>query len=198
MSLSSQTNSEDIYFDRKFQAYGKRIHPGEYKLVDNPDQMLTTILGSCVAACIRDPLLELGGMNHFLLPDEGEAKSIASDATRYGNHAMELLINDLLKLGCKRERFEVKVFGGANVSSMNVTIGDQNAEFIMDYIEQEALNLLAHDLGGSQARRIFYFPKTGKVSRFLFAGTDEINKRENEHQKSIKRSRPEIDVELFA
>lgn len=194
---------QDVYFDKKFNVQGKRVQPGEYKIIDTPDQMLTTILGSCVAACIRDPKLGIGGMNHFLLPEERKSaqsatQSIASDATRYGNHAMELLINDLLKLGCKRERFEVKVFGGANVSNMNVVIGQQNAEFILQYIKDEDLKLEAHDLGGHTARRIYFFPNTGKVSRFLFSDIDKVRQRETAHRNTLNVTEQTDDIELFS
>ena len=97
------------------EATAKRVHiiQGEYKVVSDPDVVLSTILGSCVAACLRDPVAGVGGMNHFLLPGSGNASLGGGDATRYGVHLMELLINGLLKKGARRDRLEAKVFGGA-------------------------------------------------------------------------------------
>ncbi|MEM7619436.1 MAG: chemoreceptor glutamine deamidase CheD [Pseudomonadota bacterium] len=197
VETSDMDERNDIYFDREFKAYAKRIQPGEYKIIDDSEQMLTTILGSCVAACIRDPILGIGGMNHFLLPEQSHAKKINSEATRYGNHAMELLINDLLKLGCKRDRFEIKAFGGASVSNMNVSIGEENSKFIMNYIQLESLKLESFDLGGKLARRICYFPKTGRVSRMFLIECNDVRKREIKHQKRIKNISDTSYVELF-
>ncbi len=193
--------SDDIYFDKKFGCKGLRVRPGEYKVSRDKDMMLVTILGSCVAACIRDPFLGIGGMNHFLLPESNGNSfgGVADEGTRYGNHAMELLINDLLKLGCKKERFEVKVFGGAHVGNMNVSVGQDNSDFIMQYIEQEVLNLVSHDLGGNRARKIHFFPETGRVARFLFQATSQskVTQREEQLKKTIEKPHSANDVELF-
>lgn len=193
--------SDDVYFDKKFDCKGLRVRPGEYKVLKDKDMMLVTILGSCVAACIRDPLMGIGGMNHFLLPESSGNSfgGVADEGTRYGNHAMELLINDLLKLGCKKDRFEVKVFGGAHVGNMNVSVGKDNADFILEYIKREALNLVSHDLGGNRARKIHFFPETGRVARFLFQATSQskVTQREEQLKKTIQKPPSSSDVELF-
>ena len=192
--------NEDIYFDKKFRCEGLRIRPGEYK-VSKDHMMLVTILGSCVAACIRDPLLGIGGMNHFLLPESNGNSfgGIADEGTRYGNHAMELLINDMLKMGCKKERFEIKVFGGAHVGNMNVSVGKDNADFILEYMDQEGLKLATHDLGGNRARKIHFFPDTGKVSRFLFQATSQskVTEREQQFKKNLEKPHDSGDIELY-
>ena len=176
MEQNSKINHrEGMTFDRKFGHFAKRILPGGYAVVTEKDEMLSTTLGSCVAACIRDPLFGIGGMNHFLLPESNEFSNTSSfsNGTKYGNNAMELLINELIKLGCNKKRFEVKVFGGAHVGSMNVSIGQDNSEFVLNYIEDEGMNLVSQDLGGKSARKIHFFPQTGRVARFLFEPTSD-------------------------
>ena len=187
-------------FDRKFNHYSMRVLPGDYAVVTEQDEMITTTLGSCVAACIRDPLFGIGGMNHFLLSDGGgftdHDKSHAS--MKYGNFAMELLINELIKKGCNKKRFEVKVFGGAHVGSMNVSVGEDNSKFILKYIEDEGLNLVSYDLGGNQARKINFFPHTGRVARYLFKPTSdhELNQQEKTLMKKATEDKSG-DIELF-
>lgn len=192
--------NEDIYYDKKFSCEGMRIRPGEYK-VTREHMMLVTILGSCVAACIRDPILGIGGMNHFLLPESNDNSfnGVADEGTRYGNYAMELLINDMLKMGCKKERFEIKVFGGAHVGNMNVSVGKDNADFILKYMEQEGLKISSHDLGGNRARKIHFFPDTGRVSRFLFQATSQsrVTEQEQQFKKTLEKPHDTGDVELF-
>ncbi len=194
-------DSPDIYFDKKFGCEGRRVRPGEYAICQKGQKMLVTILGSCVAACVRDPFLGIGGMNHFLLPEStaNNIAGIADEGTRYGNHAMELLINDLLKLGGKKDRFELKVFGGAHVGNMNVSVGEDNSNFIRRYIESEGLNLVSEDLGGNRARKIFFFPETGRVSRFLFQATSnsKVSQREREFKRSVETPKTISDIELF-
>jgi chemotaxis protein CheD len=126
-----------------------KVFPGEFYVTNKSDEVLVTILGSCVSACIRDPRLGIGGMNHFMLA-EGEAQSWGGDAksTRYGNFAMEKLVNELIKAGASRNSLEIKVFGGGNVTDTRNAIGTQNADFVMKYLDTEGLNCAAQDLGG--------------------------------------------------
>jgi chemotaxis protein CheD len=129
--------------------------------------VLTTVLGSCVSACIRDNKAGVGGMNHFMLPEDADpgSKSVAA-AMRYGAFAMEILINELLKAGARRERLEAKVFGGgavlANMTMLN--IGERNADFVLRYLQLEQVHIAAQDLRGNLPRRINYFPLTGRVT----------------------------------
>jgi chemotaxis protein CheD len=142
----------------------RRTHvvQGEFVVSNDPSEVLTTILGSCVAACIRDPLAGVGGMNHFLLP--GEA---GSDGLRYGVNAMELLVNGLLRLGGRRDRLEAKIFGGAQVMSGLSDIGAQNIIFAEQFFRDEGITLAGGSTGGVHARRLQFWPCSGR-SRQLF------------------------------
>ncbi len=152
------------YFDREFGKQAIKLLPNEY-YVSAEDVVLTTVLGSCVAACIRDEVAGVGGMNHFMLPDDDNAgpDRLLSASMRYGCYALEVLINDLLKMGARRERLEAKVFGGgavlANMTTLN--IGDRNADFVLRYLKTEEIRVAAQDLRGPHARRVSYFPKSG-------------------------------------
>ena len=149
------------YHDARFDTLTAKLLPTQYLVVDD-DTALTTTLGSCVAACIRDPLLGIGGMNHFLLPD---GQSGDGAPARYGSYAMELLINDLLKRGANRKRLEAKVFGGANVLKgfTSNPVGTRNAEFVRQYLTNEQIPIIAEDLCGIHPRRVWFFPTTGRV-----------------------------------
>lgn len=152
------------YRDPRFDAIAIKVFPGEHYVTDDAEEMLVTVLGSCVSACIRDPWRGIGGMNHFMLPEAGGAGwDTASASMRYGNVAMERLINDLLSRGSMRHRLEVKVFGGGNVLQGTSNIGHRNAEFVEDYLAAEKLPIAATHLRGNLPRRVHYFPATGKV-----------------------------------
>ncbi len=144
----------------------RRVHVGQgsHHVTGDPGVVLSTILGSCVAACVRDPVARVGGMNHFLLPaaPEGEAGD-----RRYGVQAMELLINGLLHLGARRDRLEAKVFGGARMAVGFSDIGAKNAEFVRRFLRDEDIRLVAESLGGDRARRLHFQPTTGKASQHL-------------------------------
>lgn len=150
------------------------ISQGEYKTSAHPGDVLSTVLGSCVAACIWDPVRALGGMNHFLLPashDTGNARSL-----RYGAHAMEMLINDLLKQGAVRAALQAKLFGGANMASNLGDIGASNARFAKTYLETEGIPCLAESLGGTNARRVLFRPATGHVRQMLVVNTELVER----------------------
>lgn len=141
---------------------------GEYAIVDDPDAILSTLLGSCVAVCMRDPVARVGGMNHFLLP--GDTAS-GSDSVKYGINAMELLVNGILQRGGMRSRLEAKLFGGAHVVRGVGSIGEQNAIFAERFLETEGIRSLGGSLGGGQARRLRYWPATGRARQLLIAGS---------------------------
>ncbi|MBO9357262.1 chemoreceptor glutamine deamidase CheD [Bordetella petrii] len=164
MSSRLDARATRHYFDSAFQCAAVKVLPNEYYVSAGEDLMISTVLGSCVAACIRDPQTGVGGMNHFMLP-EGDTESPASATMRYGAYAMEVLINELLKAGAARERLEAKVFGGGAVLSamQQLNIGERNARFVLDYLRTEGIPVLAQDLGDVHARRIGYFPRDGKV-----------------------------------
>jgi chemotaxis protein CheD len=177
-----------------------KIGPGDYSVTAAPDEMLVTILGSCVAVCMRDPLLGVGGMNHFLLPEsESGHWGGVSATTRYGNHAMETLINDIIAMGGARSRFEVKIFGGGHVIDSSMAIGQKNAEFAEEYLANEGMAVVAKHVGGFHPRRIHYFPQTGKVQmQLLKRGTDEtVFRQERDYQRKIAVRPVEGGVDLF-
>jgi len=140
---------------------------GEFHVASGDDVVLTTILGSCVAACIRDPVTGMGGMNHFLLP--GEA---GDEGMRYGVQSMELLLNALLRKGCKRERLEVKLFGGAHRFDGLSNVGGQNSDFAERFIRDEGLRHVGGSLRGDRARRIQFWPGSGRARQILLAPTE--------------------------
>jgi chemotaxis protein CheD len=150
----------------------KRVHiiQGEYKIANDPDVVLTTILGSCVAACLRDPVAGVGGMNHFLLPGTGGTGG--GDATRYGVHLMELLINGLLKQGARRDRLEAKIFGGAKTIASFSNVGEQNAAFAVQFLRDEGIRLLGQSTGGDSGRKVEFWPVSGRARQHPLSGAE--------------------------
>lgn len=141
---------------------------GEYAVVSEPDVVLTTILGSCVATCMWDPVAAVGGMNHFLLPGDGEA---SGDSMKYGVNSMELLINGLLQKGAARSRLQAKLFGGAHVIQNLGDIGAKNAEFAQRFLRLEGIHCAGQSLGGDRARRVRFWPITGRAGQMLLDST---------------------------
>lgn len=139
-----------------------RIFQGEYYVTNKENEVLSTVLGSCIAVCIRDPQIGFGGMNHFLLPFAA-SPSRNGFSLRYGTYSIERLINAIVTHGGVKERLEVKVFGGGNVLKGMAQIGSRNAEFVDDYMKREGLTVAARHLGGDFARRIRYYPTSGRV-----------------------------------
>ena len=145
-----------------------RVLPGEHYVTRN-HEIITTVLGSCISACIRDPDSGVGGMNHFILPGNTAANTskwgrMDCVDTRYGVAAMEVLINDILKQGSRRNRLELKLFGGGEVLQMNTSnVGSRNIEFAREFAQREELTIVSEDLGGQYPRKINYFPRSGKV-----------------------------------
>jgi chemotaxis protein CheD len=188
------------FFDTAHAAWMVKVFPGEFYVTRQPDEILVTVLGSCVSACIRDPIVGVGGMNHFMLAN-GRSGSWGDDmrSTRFGNFAMEKLINELIKAGCSRERMEIKVFGGGNVIDASTAVGSDNAQFVLRYLEAEGLRCSAEDLGGSHPRRIHYYPATGRVVRRLL-GTGEtyaVSREEREYADRLRSRQPAGEIHLF-
>ncbi|SKA37075.1 chemotaxis protein CheD [Consotaella salsifontis] len=146
------------------------IIQGEWKVEKGEDVCLTTLLGSCVAACIRDPGAGIGGMNHFLLPGSGEGSS-NSRAQSYGLYLMELLINGLLKKGARRNALEAKIFGGARTVDGLSDVGAKNAAFAKEFLANEGIPVVGGDLGGDRGRRIEYWPASGRARQILLDRT---------------------------
>jgi len=190
------------YWDRANEAFAAKILPGEY-YVTMREEWVVTVLGSCVSACIRDSIFAIGGMNHFMLPMRGDAGQCRatdlSDATRYGNFAMEHLINGILKNGGRRENLEIKLFGGGRVLAQMTDVGRRNIVFVRDYIETERLRIAAEDLGGVHPRKIMYNPLTGKVRMKLLRSmhNDTIIRRETEYMQELDEKPVAGEVELF-
>ena len=157
------------------EAAAKRVHiiQGEYKVVEDPDVVLTTILGSCVAACLRDPVAGVGGMNHFLLP--GTVGPNGGDATRYGVHLMELLINDMLKKGARRDRIEAKIFGGSKTIASFSNVGEQNVAFATQFLKDEGIRIVSSSTGGEHGRKIEFWPVSGRARQLPLSGAEIKN-----------------------
>lgn len=190
----------NTYHDRNFDMQAAKILPGEY-YVTTRDMLLVTVLGSCVAACIRDNESGIGGMNHFMLPDEG-GRDVVSNSARYGTYAMEILINHLLKSGARRNRLEAKVFGGGAVleSLSSSNVGARNAEFVLKFLQTEKIPVVAKDLLDSYPRKVYYFPQAGRVlvRKLHRVHNDTLFNREKEYRARIEHSKVEGDIELFA
>lgn len=192
----------NVYFDRNLNLEASKILPGEY-YVTKRDMVLVTVLGSCVAACIRDRVTGIGGMNHFMLPDSRQDEdNPLSVSARYGTYAMEMMINQLIKLGAQRTNFEAKVFGGGKVlRGFTVgNVGERNAGFVLEYLQTENIQVTAQDLLDIYPRKVYFFPKTGRVlvKKLKSLHNDTIFEREKEYRSRLKQSGVEGNVELFA
>lgn len=135
---------------------------GEYQLTTDPNVILSTVLGSCIAACIYDDKKGVGGMNHFLLA-HANGSGVAS--ARYGVHAMELLINGVMKKGADRRNLQAKVFGGAKMSVNLSDIGAKNAAFIQGFLRDEGIPCISSSVGGTSARRVRFHPVSGAAQQ---------------------------------
>lgn len=181
-----------------------KIGPGDF-YISTQDEQIVTVLGSCIAACIRDPYVGVAGMNHFMLPlsdcaaNPSQTKLRVADANRYGNYAMEHLINEILKRGGRKSRLEVKIFGGGNLFNDRFDVGRHNIEFIENYLRAESIPVLAKDLGGKCSRRVVYHLKEGivKVKRNAMVDSTQIIREEKKHLWSINQKPVCGEVELF-
>lgn len=188
-------------YNVKLQKNLVRVLPGAFYSTRDKNEVIVTILGSCVAACIRNPVTGFGGLNHFMLPEsEGYEWNGVTAALRYGNHAMEALINQVMAAGCSRHDLEIKLFGGANLYKGMGTVGEKNAEFARTYLSREGLRIVAEDLGGDRARRIHYDPGTGRVQRlFLRHKVDQsVSELERDYRVQLNK-KPVVsgEIELF-
>lgn len=193
------------YWDTKHDIFAAKILPGEF-YVSQHGELITTVLGSCVSACIRDRVTGLGGMNHFMLPDSREHKRSSawentpvSAETRYGNVAMERLINAILAGGGRRQNLEIKLFGGGKVLSINTDIGGKNVDFVKHYLQTEGFEIEAEDTRGVWPRKIQYFPLTGRVrvKRLTALHNDTLERREKEYLDALKEKKVEGKIDLF-
>ncbi|HEY8354961.1 MAG TPA: chemoreceptor glutamine deamidase CheD [Methylophilaceae bacterium] len=192
--------SSNLYYDRMFDREAAKILPGEYYCTDK-DMVIVTVLGSCVAACIRDTVRGIGGMNHFMLPDSGGDDSVVSASMRYGVYAMEVLINQLLKRGARRQNLEAKIFGGGNVLRAFATtnVGERNARFVKEFLKAENIRIAAEDLNDIYPRKVYFFPATGRVlvKKLRNMHNSTIVKREQSYATRLRRDAVAGEVELF-
>lgn len=181
-----------------------KLLPGDF-YVTREDEVLDTVLGSCVSACIRNPKTGIGGMNHFMLPHPRNGNSadswgsVASSATRYGSASMEQLINRILNAGGTRADLEVKIFGGARVLAATTDVGQHNVEFVRAFIKQEGLKVSSEDVGNVTPRHIQYFPLSGKV-RVKHLGNSQSAKlisEEVSYSKTLDKQPVAGSIDLF-
>lgn len=174
----------------------RRIHiiQGEYHVTDDMEISLATVLGSCVAACIRDPLAGVGGMNHFLLPGDMD-RMRSQEVEREMVHMMELLLNGLFKRGAQRSRLEAKLFGGASMFAGLTDIGAKNAAFAERFLQHEGVTVIGGSLGGNSGRRIEYWPVSGRARAQLIAGN--VDRVATPRPPVIKPAATTGEVELF-
>lgn len=185
-----------FYFDHHFQFNAVKVLPGEY-FVAHENLVIMTVLGSCIAACLWDSRARVGGMNHFMLPD-GDT---GDGSGRYGSYAMELLINEMLKLGARRETMQAKIFGGAqvmhNFTTMNV--GERNTDFVVNYLQTERIPIVSEDVLDIYPRKVVYFPATGKamVKRLAHTHPDTLAEEVRGNAATMARSTAGGSVDLF-
>ena len=192
------------YWDKMHNCNAAKILPGEY-YVTTHDEVIVTVLGSCVSACIRDRVFGIGGMNHFMLPMTTENTSDAwknvniSAATRYGNYAMEHMINAILTNGGMRKNLEVKLFGGGKILAQMTDVGARNVAFVRDYVHVESLNVIAEDLGDIYPRKVMYNPLTGKVKmkKLRSLHNNTVVERETTYMKNLDVEPVESEIDLF-
>jgi chemotaxis protein CheD len=192
------------YWDPTNACWTAMILPGEF-YVTREAEAVTTVLGSCISACIRDPQSGFGGMNHFMLPEEAAGAKDTWHAvdggasTRYGVYAMERLVNELLKLGARRERLEIKLFGGAHILPSLIDVGQRNIAFAQAFLKLEGFKLAIQDVGEKFPRRVVYFPATGRVLVKHLRSIDclILATRETHYRAKLETTSAGNDVELF-
>lgn len=186
-----------FYFDHHFQYNAVKVLPGEY-YVSNENLVIMTVLGSCIAACLWDSRMRIGGMNHFMLPD-GDSMDVSG---RYGSYAMELLINEMLKLGARRETLQAKIFGGAQVmhSFTTMNVGERNTQFVVNYLHTERIPVVSEDVLDIYPRKVCFFPVTGKamVKRLAHAHPEELVAQEKRgNAATVAQTTAGGSVDLF-
>ena len=176
-----------FFYDTHFGSDAVKVLPGEH-FVHGKNILITTTLGSCIAACLWDKQQGVGGMNHFMLPEvtnngpDGNDNSSASIGGRYGSYAMELLINELIKRGARRSALEAKVFGGGSVvcDLNSSSVGERNTRFVLEYLRTERITVVSKDVLDMHARKVCFFPASGKamVKRLASINTDQLVQQE--------------------
>lgn len=171
----------------------RNVVQGDFRVSSDEGEVCSTLLGSCVSVCLYDLARGIGGLNHYLLP---ETAQVGNDQMRYGGHAMELLINGLLKIGADRKLLRAKVFGGARMTERYAEIGQRNAEFAQRYLASEGIEIVSSDTGGRMARRLHFHPVSGQV-RVMHIATDPDRDRKVPSQKDLAPTKPTESITLF-
>ncbi|MCL2914570.1 chemoreceptor glutamine deamidase CheD [Shewanella corallii] len=190
------------YWNREHECMTARVDPGEY-YISCQDEYIFTRLGSCITACIWDPVMRVGGLNHFLLPERkahDDWHQLTSYSCRYGNWAMEQLINSILSAGGQRRNLQAKVFGGAKLGGMSIiNVGESNIEFVRQYLATEGIEIIAEDVGGIWPRKVMFHPMTGKakVKRLSSEPVELTILEEKEYLDGVKVTGGDNDIELF-
>ena len=197
-----QSGHPPSYFDRDFRVEAIRILPGEFHAGSGPLGM-TTLLGSCVSTCLWDGPRRIGGMNHFMLPgDNGTPASPVPRSARFGVHAMELLINQMLKLGADRRRLVAKVFGGGRVlrGFGSLDVGAANCEFVLGFLSTEGIPVVGSDLLENCARKLHFCPTSGKVllKKLDPTADDQVQRQEREYLTRLRSTAGAGSIEIFA
>ena len=193
------------YWDRLNKCYAAKIVPGEF-YVSMEGELVTTVLGSCVSACVWDTRAKIGGMNHFMLPEEGKNsewgswnKTPVDAAARYGSVAMERLINTILKYGGNKKHLEIKIFGGGKVLNIDSDVGDRNIEFVKNYVVKEGYTIRSMDVGGTHPRKVNFYPADGRVyvKKLLRMHNPTVQLRERAYFREIYDQPVKGDVDVF-
>lgn len=186
--------------DTRFPYEVAVILPGEYFVSEEP-KVVYTVLGSCISVCLRDPFVHVGGMNHFMLaaPSNNEGHDNWADSGRYGSFAMEMLINEILKRGGKKNRLEAKVFGGGKIYDSTMDIGAKNAAWALDYLEQEGLPLMKANVGDVCPRKVYFFTDSGKVlmKKLDRVVANAIAQEEGQYRERLQQAPVQSEVTLF-
>ena len=188
------------YYDKSLGKNIVKISPGDY-YITNQDEVITTVLGSCISACVRDVNIRIGGMNHFMVPVKCEHKSYPESSLdmRYGTYAMEHLINDIYKFGGVRKHLEIKLFGAGRVLSGGGDVGQKNIQFIKKFIQAEGYKITSEDLGGYYPRKVNYSPATGKamVKKVISRNIQDICRQEQKLQNQVEQTKVTGEIDLF-
>lgn len=187
---------------KDYERIARNINPGGWAI--ESERPISTLLGSCVAVCLFDPKLNIGGMNHFLLPSSTSGNNADVDVILNGDYSMEVLVNGLLNKGAQKSRLVAKAFGGGTiVSSIRLAIGERNAAFAHEWLEREGIRLIASDFNGPWSRKVVFVPNTGDAFCRRIPTTQAnvaaVAKAEHEYELSMAQQKKSVGkkIDLF-
>lgn len=184
-------------FNQKFNKPMVEIFAGEYYTTNNPKLILSTLLGSCVAVCMVDKFNNIAGINHIMISKSADPEQmLLSQDSRYGIHAMELLINEMLKKGARRNRLQAKVFGGGKVLNNETGVPYANVDFAVSYLQNEDIPILARDTGGEAGRKIYFFPKDFSVYLRRIEIESHLKRTTRQEKEHINKQKQDKGGEL--